>query len=111
MSDDLVKRLREYPLRECREAADRIEKLESALHQWDDLIVQQFTGSKAAMSAMHDAAQITAALLHGDAPWPTPRIEKLEAALREIADCCTLPAQNDFEMRQIARKALEGEDD
>jgi len=31
MSDDLVKRLREYPLRECREAAARIEKLEAAL--------------------------------------------------------------------------------
>ena len=35
------------------------------------------------------------------------RIEKLEAALREIVDCVTLPAQNDFEMREIARKALE----
>lgn len=31
--DDLVKRLREYPLRECREAADRIEKLEAALRE------------------------------------------------------------------------------
>ena len=30
MNDDLVKRLREYPLRECREAADRIKKLEAA---------------------------------------------------------------------------------
>ena len=39
------------------------------------------------------------------------RIEKLEAALREIVDCVTLPAQNDFEMREIARKALEGKDD
>ena len=38
------------------------------------------------------------------------RIEKLEAALREIGDCCTLPAQNDFEMREIARKALEWKD-
>jgi hypothetical protein len=37
------------------------------------------------------------------------RIEKLEAALQEIADCCTLPAQNDYEMREIARKALEEE--
>ena len=36
------------------------------------------------------------------------RIEKLEAALREIVDCVTLPAQNDFEMREIARKTLEG---
>jgi hypothetical protein len=39
------------------------------------------------------------------------RIEKLETALREIADCVTLPAQNDIEMREIARKALEGKDD
>ena len=39
------------------------------------------------------------------------RIEKLEAALREIGDCCTLPAQNDFEMREIARKALEKKND
>ena len=39
------------------------------------------------------------------------RIEKLEAALREIVDCVTLPAQNDFEMREIARKALEGKDE
>jgi len=39
------------------------------------------------------------------------RIEKLEAALREITDCCTLPAENDFEMREIARKALEGKDE
>ena len=39
------------------------------------------------------------------------RIEKLEAALREIADCVTLPAQNDCEMREIACKALEGKDD
>ena len=64
----------------------RIEKLEAALHQWDDLIVQQFTGSKAAMSDMNEAAQITAALLHGDAPWPETRIEKLEAALQDIID-------------------------
>ena len=39
------------------------------------------------------------------------RIEKLEAALREIVYCVTLPAQNDFEMREIARKALEGKDE
>ena len=38
-------------------------------------------------------------------------IEALEAALREIVDCVTLPAQNDFEMREIARKALEGKDE
>ena len=36
MTDDLVKQLREYPLRECREAADRIEKLEAALRRLID---------------------------------------------------------------------------
>ena len=41
----------------------------------------------------------------------TDRIEQLEAALREIKDCCTLPAQNDSEMREIAHKALERGDD
>jgi hypothetical protein len=61
---------------------NRNKKLESALHQWDHLIAHQFTGSRAAMSAKHAAAQITAALLHGEAPWPETRIEKLEAALR-----------------------------
>jgi spermidine/putrescine-binding protein len=134
MTDDLVKRLLQLgegayvgavsdDRKTAREAADRIKKLESALHQWDDLIVQQFTGSRAAMSDMHDAAQITAALLHGDAPWPEPRIKKLEAALREIAagyetEWSTSTMDNMFDVAQIlseriniARKALEGKDD
>jgi hypothetical protein len=57
-------------------------KFESALHQWDDLIRHTFNGSSKAMSDMQNAIHITAALLHGDAPWPETRIEKLEAALR-----------------------------
>jgi hypothetical protein len=91
MSDDLVKRLRvraEFTGPHSvlwDEAADRIEKLEAALHQWDHLIAHQFTGSRAAMSSMTEAAQITAALLHGEAPWPETRIERLEAALAKIA--------------------------
>ena len=142
MSDDLVKRLREYAIhmdawgKEANhdadivdEAADRIEKLEAtveqlrddnsslidsfdkdflsfeahiekleaALHQWDNLIVQQFTGSRAAMSSMTEAAQITAALLHGEAPWPETRIEKLETALKKIAQ---------HDMQAIAMDAL-----
>ena len=48
--------------------------------------------------------------INPDGPEAADRIEKLEAALREIGDCCTLPAQNDFEMREIACKALEGKD-
>jgi len=86
----------------------RNKQLESALHQWDDLIVQQFTGSRAAMSDMTDAAQTTAALLHGDAPWPKTRIEKLEAALRTIYDCCD-ETGNCSVVRRIVRKALDAE--
>ena len=87
MTDDLVNRLREVGDRNglmyedydtTVEAADRIEKLEAAL-------VRSFN------HMMEDGR----------------RIEQLEAALREIVDCVTLPAQNDFEMREIARKALE----
>ena len=90
----------------------RIKKLEAALHQWDNLIAQQFTGSRAAMSAMHDAAQITAALLHGDAPWPETRIEKLETALREIVGQLTTdPHEFCDKTWDIARNALEGKDD
>jgi hypothetical protein len=112
MSDDLVKRLREYPLRECREAADRIEKLEAALHQWDHLIAHQFPYSRAAMSSMTEAAQITAALLHGAAPWPETRVEKLEAALREIAyarpECCCISDAIQGIARQARIDKLEG---
>ena len=68
----------------------RIEKLEAALHEWDALIHHQYTGSREAMSDMQYAAQITAALLHGEAPWPETRIEKLEAALDEAAFSQTL---------------------
>ena len=57
-------------------------------------------------------ADIDDAVYH---PWvygeAADRIEQLETALREIKDCCTLPAQNDSEMREIAHKALERGDD
>jgi len=96
----------------------RNKQLESALHQWDDLIVQQFTGSRAAMSAMTEAAQITAALLHGDAPWHEPRIEKLEAALRFYACDCKPDCGCGIEYYdggaycgRTAQKALEVKDD
>jgi len=48
-------------------------ELVEALHQWDALIQHQYTGSKQAMSDMTDAAQHTAFLLYGDAPWPKPK--------------------------------------
>lgn len=78
MSDDLVKRLREYPLRECREAADRIEKLE--------------------------AANLQQSLIKVD---DMQRIEKLEAALRRIADV-TEKWEHDLisQVNEISRKAL-----
>jgi hypothetical protein len=98
---------------EINHLRNRNKKLESALHQWDHLIAHQFTGSRAAMSAMHDAAQITAALLHGEAPWPETRIEKLEAALRRIKEMHHDGGVNDLRERDdrtycVVYEALEG---
>jgi BMFP domain-containing protein YqiC len=53
---------------EINRLRNRIEKLEAALHQWDDLIRHQYSGSREAMSDLTDAAQLTAALLHGKSP-------------------------------------------
>jgi hypothetical protein len=87
MTDDIVARLRdthpnfdEKPM--CEEAADEIERLRGALHEWDALIQHQYSGSREAMSDMTYAAQRTAHLLHGDPPWPEPR----RAALGEASD-------------------------
>ena len=107
MSDDLVKQLRKGVM--CGddpivdEAADRIEKLEAAI----------VTYSSAVAGVQVCNEELNRALNRVIDRWEiqSVRIEKLEAALREIGDCCTLPAQNDFEMREIARKALEGKDD
>jgi hypothetical protein len=79
--------------KELEQAADRIEKLEALIEKLRDdnsFLIDSFDKD----------------FLRQDS-----RIKKLEAALREIGDCCTLPAQNDFEMREIACKALEGKDD
>ena len=122
MTDDLVKRLREHVIhldawgKEAipdadlvEEAADRIEKLEAALNcnlpDYDPKI-----------GIVERLRQLGNWRVDGTKSSPiynksADHIEKLEAALREIGDCCTLPAQNDFEMREIARKALEGKDD
>ena len=90
----------------------RIEKLEAALHQWDDLIRHQYSGSREAMSDLTDAAQLTAELLHGQSPWPEPRIEKLEAALRWYAEHCQKGGDDiegpEGDYGERARKALEG---
>ena len=90
MTDDLVKRLyiavnQFYGTHPCgllKEAADHIEKLEKNF----ELQLEWYLSNKGRLD---------------------DRIEELEAALREIVDCVTLPAQNDFEMREIVRKALE----
>ena len=46
--DDLVKRLRDFPVRDCcsqrAEAADRIEALEKALRKLDDMIYELDAG-------------------------------------------------------------------
>ena len=95
MSDDLVKRLIELAYVEgeptastLEEAADRIEQLESLSEGWKEIADEYF-----------DAI--------GER---NTRIEKLEAALRDLSDgweCCPVSQA----MRRVARKALEGKDD
>jgi len=122
MTDDLVKRLRELNTFEwharpattkgiCFEAADRIEKLEAGINA---LVNCQSALPRAALrEAAADILDKRTWRTEDQSPLVSQnhalrfRIEKLEAALREITDCCTLPAENDFEMREIARKALE----
>ena len=94
MSDDLVKRLIELAYVEgeptastLEEAADRIEQLESLSEGWKEIADEYF-----------DAI--------GER---NTRIEKLEAALREITVSARLVG--DYYHVKIARKALEGKDD
>jgi len=112
MTDDLVKRLREYrigcgihcsaydsrePLDECIEAADCIEKMEryQSLHaQCDGVSLEIEAKLVKKLGASHN------------------RIETLEAALREITWIAT-PDHEEARNKatEIARKALEGKDD
>ena len=88
MSDDLVKRLRQYlDVKLPNEAADRIEKLEEQLHYATGVADTNITGR-----------------LYAEG-----RIEKLEAALRRITDL-TERWENDLvlQVNEIAREALEG---
>ena len=86
MTDDLVNRLRQYPdVKLPNEAADRIEKLECEITS----------------NAIHlDVAMVC--MLNDKT-----RIEKLEAALREIA---ALGYWDGDSAMSIARNALEGKD-
>lgn len=85
MVDDLVKWLREYGNRngeyECCRAADRIEQLE--------------------IEEKRSYRNLTHAIKH---------IEKLEAALREIASLSIICA-SDIAIIALRRKALEGKDE
>jgi hypothetical protein len=99
MNDDLVKRLRNPPFgtetserNVMNEAADRIEQ--DAQH------IDEMYGLVAAMNADHTASKT--------------RIEKLEAALREIDGIVMgglhLPMTTLNDVSRIARKALEEKD-
>ena len=96
MTDDLVKRLRspanvfyEYAADGgafLREAADRLEQLESSSEGWKEIADEYF-------DAICER---------------NTRIEKLEAALREIA---SIDSYYVSDIVDFARKALEGKDD
>ena len=148
MTDDLVKRLRELAGR-YDEAAERIEKLEAALDEaafsqtlFDAVVGQRnkATDRIEKLEQLFDlrwAADMRAIkawqIAHPDQPktwpdhadlgtWCLSRIEKLEAALREIAEANNVQAGTDKDMYRrwrrvatnaidIARKALEGKDE
>lgn len=95
--DDLVKRLRaedpECGLRHslAMEAADYIEELLK-------FKMFRFAADKVALEVDQKLVNQLAAA--------HKRNKELETFLWEIANCVTLPAQNDIEMREIARAAL-----
>ena len=124
MSDDLVKRLRsrtvmvnyghgdvrDIPDEECEEAANYIEQLE------DQLAQSQFIRWAARFEEQSDRIE----KLEADLEVATMkrlldsnRIEKLEAALREIVDRAEhrMGHAVSDDVCVIARKALEGKDD
>ena len=114
MTDDLVKLLRQssssdYSCQGCmdterEEAADRIEELEQLFDlRW----AADMRAIKAWQIAHPDQPRTWPD--HADlGTWCLSRIEKLEAALREIA--YTEP-EDKYWPGRIARKALEGKDD
>ena len=87
MADDLVKDLRNSGWYLAKPAADRIEQDAQHIDEMYKLV--------AAMNADHTASKT--------------RIEKLEAALRTIYDCCD-ETGNCSVVRRIVRKTLEGKD-
>ena len=101
MGDDLVKRLRSLgsagPGRisflaseDAMKAADRIEKDAAHIDEMYELV----------------------AAMNGDHTTNKTRIEKLEAALREIIVHCEVPAPPNAEaLKMFARKELEGKND
>jgi hypothetical protein len=112
MSDDLVKRLRQYPdVKLPNEAADRIEKLEAEVkrlvksrNKWGKLYNQ--TLEKLRLSVMSDSEYVK--IIEEKCAEQADRIEKLEAALRKYAD----EEYNGYNADGAhARKALEGKDE
>jgi len=102
MTDDLVKRLRDKYAspQDAVAAADRIEKLEAAI----------VTYSSTVAGAQVCNEELNRALNRVIDRWEiqNARIERLEAALREIA---ALGYWDGDSAMSIARKALEGKDE
>jgi len=110
MTDDIVKRLREYAIHMdawgqeanhdadiVEEAADRIEQLEAA-------------NLKASLIKVDDMARIEQ--LEAELHHCFHRIEELQAALRSIIVHCEVPAPPNAEaLKMFARTALEGKNE
>jgi hypothetical protein len=105
--DDLVKRLRsaedlsDFPIRLCREAADRIEALQLRIIA----VVTERDQAADRNEALEDALQRFNRSYDEMCSHHEKRIEALEAVLREIAEC--EPPNVTSRTIEIARRALE----
>ena len=133
MTDDLVKRLRDNELsfrisdtverwdKQRNEAADRIEQLDASSEGWKEIADEYFdaigernTRIEKLEEQIHYANGVAdLAMKHRD--YAEQRVEKLEAALRDVLlwtdDCNACDYDDDWSDIEVrARKALEGKE-